>query len=132
MEKKIAKVKMDLRSIRKLAHNISAATRAKSNYVERLELLRAQEPSNAVRSEEARIHRLIKGLNIEKLIHTSGELEAIYMPIIDTFDPLDRAIIIDAVVNGKAYWRIGREIGYTERGIQKRMTEMIRRLAENT
>ena len=123
---------MDLRSIRKLAHNISAATRAKSNYVERLELLRAQEPSNAVRSEEARIHRLIKGLNIEKLIHTSGELEAIYMPIIDTFDPLDRAIIIDAVVNGKAYWRIGREIGYTERGIQKRMTEMIRRLAENT
>ena len=56
-------------------------------------------------------------------------LESLYMEAISKLEPLDRTIILDGYINGKAYWKIGRDIGYTEVGIQKRVNKIIEILA---
>jgi len=52
------------------------------------------------------------------------------MDAISKLDPLDRTIILDGYINGKPYWKIGRDIGYTERGVQKRIGAIIEKLAK--
>ena len=76
-----------------------------------------------------RIEDAIKALRVDEHIRAAAELEGRYMDAISSLEPLDRAIIIDGYVNGKAYWKIGRDIGYTERGIQKRVTIAIEKIA---
>lgn len=130
MEQRILKVKQDLRRLRKLSHAIAAELKAKESHERRLTYLRSiSEPSEDVLIDIMRIEDAIKALRVDEHIRAAAELEGRYMDAISSLDPLDRAIIIDGYVNGKAYWKIGRDIGYTERGIQKRVTIAIEKIA---
>ena len=51
------------------------------------------------------------------------------MEAINKLEPFDKTIILDGYINGKAYWKIGRDIGYTERGVQKRVSIAIELIA---
>lgn len=123
-------IKKDLRKLRKLAHSIEVASTVKERHVKRKEILMQSEQTEDVLSEIARIDRVLATLRIEEHIKQATALEERYMEAISRLDPLDKTIILDGYINGKAYWKIGRDIGYTEDGIKKRVAKIIEKIAE--
>ena len=130
-EDKILKVKLDLRRLRKLSHAIAAELRAKELHERRLTYLRSiEDPGEDVLIDMMRVEEAICTLRVDVHIKEAAALESKYIEAIGTLDELDRAIIIDGFINGKAYWKIGRDIGYTEAGIKKRVNAAIENIAE--
>ena len=68
-------------------------------------------------------------MSIEEYIKEATDIEAKYMSAINQLDPLDKAIVLDNLVNGIPYWKIGLKLGYTEDGIKKRINKAIRKLS---
>jgi DNA-directed RNA polymerase specialized sigma24 family protein len=128
-DEKIAKIKRDLRQLRKITHSIEVAMKVKEGREKRLEVLRSAKPSDDTVCEIQKIEHTISSLHIEESIKRSTALETLYMDAINNLDPLDKTIILDAYINGKAYWKIGRDIGYTEIGVQKRIKRILENLA---
>ena len=130
MEQRILKVKQDLRRLRKLSHAIAAELKAKESHERRLLYLRSiDDPGEDVLIDIMRTEDAIKALRVDEHIRAAAELEGRYMDAISSLEPLDRAIIIDGYINGKAYWKSGRDIGYTEAGIKKRVSAAIESIA---
>ena len=128
-EEKITKIKKDLRRLRKITHSVEVALQVKERYERRLLYLQNKQDTKGSVAEEEKIRKNLAVLRIDDSIKESTELEALYMEAISKLEPLDRAIILDGYINGKAYWKIGRDIGYTEIGVQKRVKRIIEILA---
>lgn len=127
MEKE--KIKNDLRTLRKITHSIEVAMACKQNHERRLEVLRKAKPTKENTEEIKKLESVLGSLHIEESIKRATALEAVYMEAIDKLEGFDKIIIIDGYINGKAYWKIGRDIGYTEAGIRKRLEKAIDKLA---
>ena len=124
-----AKVKSDLRELRKTTHSIAVAMECKQNHERRLEYLQSKTLSKEIADEIRKVKEVLGSLHIEENIRKATALEAAYMKAIDKLEGFDKTIIIDGYVNGKPYWKIGRDIGYTEAGIRKRVEKAIEKLA---
>ena len=124
------KIKRDLRLLRKITHSIEVSLTVEKRHKERLEVLQKQEQTEEVKQSIADIEAVLATLDTAKYIQRATELESRYIEAINRLDPLDKTIILDGYVNGKAYWKIGRDIGYTEVGIQKRVNKIIEILAK--
>lgn len=127
MEKE--KVKSDLRRLRKITHSITVALECKQNHERRLEVLRNGRQTQEATEEIKKLEEVLGSLHIEENIKKATALESLYMEAIDKLEGFDKIIIIDGYINGKAYWKIGRDIGYTEVGIRKRVEKAIEKLA---
>lgn len=125
---KTEQIKKDLRRLRKLAHSIEVATTVKERHTRRKELLMQGEQNEETQEEISRIDRVLSSLRVEEHIKQATALEERYMEAIGRLDPLDKTIILDGYINGKAYWKIGRDIGYTEDGIKKRVGKIIEKI----
>lgn len=123
------RIKRDLRLLRKITHSIEVSLTVEKRHKERLEILRKQEQTEEVKQNIADIEAVLASLDTAKYIQRATELESRYIEAINKLDPLDKTIILDGYVNGKAYWKIGRDIGYTEVGVQKRVNKIIEILA---
>ena len=128
-EEKIFKIKRDLRQLRKITHSIEVSIQVKEKHEKRLLLLSERKQTNEIKSEIAKIKRVLESLHIENYIKTATEIESKYMEAINKLDPLDKTIILEGYINGTAYWKIGRNIGYSEIGIQKRVSKIIEKLS---
>lgn len=124
------KIKRDLRLLRKITHSIEVSLTVEKRHKERLEILQKQEQTEEVKQNIADIEAVLATLDTAKYIQRATELESRYIEAINKLAPLDKTIILDGYVNGKAYWKIGRDIGYTEVGIQKRVNKIIEILAK--
>ena len=124
------KIKRDLRLLRKITHSIEVSLTVEKRHKERLEVLQKQEQTEEVKQNIADIEAVLATLDTAKYIQRATELESRYIEAINKLDTLDKTIILDGYVNGKAYWKIGRDIGYTEVGIQKRVNKIIEILAK--
>lgn len=127
-DEKILKIKKDLRRLRKITHSVEVTLRVKEQYERRLAYLEERHPKEN-RQEANNIRKNLSTLKIDESIREATALESLYMDVISKLEPLDRTIILDAYINGKAYWKIGRDIGYTEVGIQKRVKKIIETLS---
>lgn len=123
------KIKRDLRQLRKITHSIEVSLQVKERHERRLEVLQQRKQSKEVSEEIAKIQQVLSTLHIEESIKRATALELRYAEAISKLDPLDKTIILDGYINGKAYWKIGRDIGYTEVGVQKRIKKIFERLA---
>ena len=115
-------IKRDLRQLRKVTHSIEAFMTMKDKHEKRLEYLSGLPPSKEVDEEKKRIEELLKRIDIQGYIARATALEEKYMAAIDKLDPLDKKIIIDGYINGKAYYKIGWDIGFSTQGVQNRIT----------
>ena len=92
--------------------------------------MRQGKQSPEVIDEIVKVEKVLSTLHIEENIKKATEIELRYVEAINKLEPLDKVIVLDGYINGKAYWKIGRDIGYTERGIQKRVTIIFEKLAK--
>lgn len=123
------RVKRDLRNLRKLTHSIEVSLQVKERHEKRLAWLKERPSTKEVKSDIEQIEKVLATLDIEKYISKATAIEAKYMEAINKLEPFDKTIILDGYINGKAYWKIGRDIGYTERGVQKRVSIAIELIA---
>lgn len=123
-------VKRDLRHLRKITHSIEVALQVKERHEKRLEVLRQGKQSPEVIDEIAKVEKVLSTLHIEDNIKRATEIELRYVEAINKLEPLDKVIVLDGYINGKAYWKIGRDTGYTERGVQKRVSIIFEKLAK--
>ena len=128
-DEKIAKIKKDLRRLRKITHSVEVALQVKERHERRLSYLEREKPTKENIEEAQKIRTNLSSLRIDDIIKEATALESLYMEAISKLEPLDSTIILDGYINGKAYWKIGRDIGYTEIGIQKRVSRIIEILA---
>lgn len=126
----VSKIKEDLRQLRFLSHFIDAKLTMKARHEKRLEILETLPPGKEVDKEKEKVKSLLSKCQIEDSIKKANVLEQKYIEAIEQLDYIDRTIIIDGYINGKPYWKIGRDIGYTTEGIQKRAKRAIDDLAK--
>ena len=131
MTAKAQTVKKELRKLRTLTHSIEATLRARELHERRRAALREREATAEVKSELLRLERIIAAMSIEAESRAASELELKYMTAINSLEPIDKTIILDGYINGKPYWKIGRDIGYSEDGVKKRARLALVKLAEN-
>lgn len=129
-DEKIETIKKDLRQLRKVTHSIEALMTMKDKHEKRLEYLSGLPPSESVKEEIQKIKSLLEGIDIQRYISKATALEEKYMAAIEKLDPLDKKIIVDGYINGRAYYKIGNDIGYTEAGIRKRLNKIFSQLAK--
>ncbi len=129
-EEKIAQVKQDLRHLRKITHSIEVALQVKERHEKRIEVLRQGKQSPENIDEIMKIEKVLSALHIEESIKRATELELRYVGAIEKLEPLDKAIIEDCYINGNAYWKAGRSIGFSPEGIRKRAGKAIKRLSD--
>lgn len=128
-DEKIETIKKDLRQLRKVTHSIEALMTMKEKHEKRLEYLSGLPPSVEVDEEKQKIKRLLEKIDIQGYIARATALEEKYMAAIDKLDPFDKKIIVDGYINGKAYYKIGWEIGFSTPGIQNRISIIIKKIA---
>ena len=131
MTAKAQTVKKELRKLRTLTHSIEATLRTRELHERRRAALREREATAEVKSELLRLERIIAAMSIEAESRAASELELKYMTAINSLEPIDKTIILDGYINGKPYWKIGRDIGYSEDGVKKRARLALVKLAEN-
>ena len=132
MKAKIEQVRRDLRKLRRLEHSIDVYMAVKERYEKRLAHLRAiDEPTEEILKSIKDAQSFIEKSDIAEKMHKTTEISERYIDAINKLDHLDRTIIFDAFINGKPYWKIGKEIGYTERGVQYRVEEAIKAIAKS-
>lgn len=128
-DEKIETIKKDLRQLRKVTHSIEALMTMKDKHEKRLEYLSGLPPSESVEEEKRKIVSLLEKVDIQGYIARATALEERYMAAIDKLDPLDKKILIDGYINGKAYYKIGWDIGFSTQGVQNRISIIIKKIA---
>ncbi len=128
MVKKIQEIRRELRDLRRLTHSIDTMLTLRDNHERRIKYL-TEKATPEAQGEAERIKGLLDGLKIEESIAKANELEARYMSAIGKLEPLERTVIIEGYINGKPYWKIGKEMGYSERSIQARVNAALEKLA---
>lgn len=128
-DEKIETIKKDLRQLRKVTHSIEALMTMKDKHEKRLEYLSGLPPSESVEEEKRKIVSLLEKVDIQGYTARATALEERYMAAIDKLDPLDKKILIDGYINGKAYYKIGWEIGFSTQGVQNRISIIIKKIA---
>lgn len=124
------RVRRDLRNLRKLTHSIEVSLQVKERHEKRLVWLKERPITKEVNSDIEQIEKVLATLDIEKYISKATAIEAKYMEAINKLEPFDKTIILDGYINGKAYWKIGQDIGYSVDGIKKRVSKIIEKISE--
>ncbi len=130
--KGINEVKKDLRELKKYTHAIKQLEIAQKTHLARIKLLEAMQGSARACELIEKERALLSSDKPLYLIESAIELEGKYRDAINALPLVDRGIIVDAFINGKPYWKIGTEIGYSEEGVRKRVSKIISKIAQLT
>lgn len=126
MKDKIQQVRSDLRELRHVGRSVEISIDTKERLLRRIRYLEEQD-----RKEEiAEVEKLIEKMRIDEQIAKVTELELKYMSAINSLGVIDRTIIIEGYVHGRAFWKIGQDIGYSVEGIKARAKKSIVKIAK--
>ena len=126
---KIDEVKKDLKNLRLYNRSISKLKELMTTHEMRIKMLEKMGENERIKGIIAKERSLLSSLDFATKIDNALSLEEKYMGFITSLDPLDRDIIIDAYINGLPYWKIGLEIGYSEEGVRKKVSKIIKEIA---
>ncbi len=130
--KNLDEVKKDLKNLKKASRIIEKLYQAEATHLKRIKMLEALPKTEGVLAliEKEREH--ILSLKIETAVNDARIIEEKYMSQILKLDPIDKGIIIDNYINGIPCWKIGAELGYTEDGVRKRISKIMKIFVSNT
>ncbi len=128
-EMKIDEVKKDLKNLKSYTHAISKLKETQETHIMRIKMLERMEENPKIKTIIKRERELLSTLDVATKISEAQAIEEKYMDIIMALDPFDRSIILDAYINGLPYWKIGMSIGYSEEGVRKKISKIIKSIA---
>lgn len=125
---RVQEIRRELRELRRLTHSIDSMLTLRDNHERRIAYLGTCGPG--AEAEIERIKAALDALKIRETIAKANELETRYMGAIGRLDAPLRTVIIEGYINGKPYWKIGREMGYSERSVQTKVNAALEKLAK--
>lgn len=126
---KIDEVKKDLKNLKLHNRSIKKLKEIMETHIMRIKMLERMEQTDKVKNIIAKERELLSSLDFATKIDKALELEKKYMEAITALDPLDREIILDAFINGLPYWKIGISVGYSEEGVRKKISKIIKNIS---
>ena len=124
-------VKMDLRRIKYGKKHIAELEASYEKQLEYLKYLRGCRKSKEIKERIAIGEETVK-VKIAEIKRKSTEIEVIearYRSAIRSLSELDQRILREGYIGGTPYWKIGEQLGYSERGIQERMVRIFEAIA---
>lgn len=128
MEVTYEQVKKDLRNLKHLEYSIQTFTQANERLKRQYEL--HKKDGLSTEAELEKLLEAIKRLDASKFIRKSIEKKDKYFSAISQLEPMNQTIIVDSVINGVTYWKIGNKLGFSEIAIKKRVERSIRQIME--
>ena len=122
----IHQVKSDLHNLRKTIHAVAVMAEVRKRQIERLDIILCMPESEDKRQEVENMRFLIELLEVASV----SELEKKYMAVIAKLEPIDKTIVLDWLVNGKPYWKIGRDVGYSEDRVYRKICQAVKQIAK--
>lgn len=122
----IQQVKSDLHNLRKTIHAVSVMAEVRKRQIERLDIIMCMPESEDKQQEVEKMQYLIELLDVASV----SKMEQKYMVAIAKLEPIDKTIILDWLVNGKPYWKIGRDIGYSEDRVYRKICQAVKQIAK--
>lgn len=126
---RIERIKQDLRQLKKTAHAIEGLCKLQATHQRRIDMLKRLKGVCGVEEAIEREMQFIRQLDIPGKLQEAREIEEKYLKIIESLEPIDKAIIIDSYLNGVPYWKIGDKLGFSEEGVRKRIQRALKKLA---
>ena len=126
---KTEEVKKDLKNLKLHNQSVLKLKEVMDTHLMRIKMLERMEKSDKTEELIKKEQRLLSSLDFTAKIDKALILESKYMEIITSLNPLDRTIILDAYINGLPYWKIGTSLGYSEEGIRKKISKIIKSIA---
>ena len=122
-----AQIHNDLNRLKELSHKIQYFAEAEfmlsrlSNVVEH---------SSASQKAKSRFNSCIKKVSLQKHLEEFNDLMTKYSSLAkERLEPLERAIFIDAYINGATLKEIAEKAHYSESGIKKKLDKIIIKLS---
>lgn len=120
-------VRHDLRNLKHIEYSIQTFTEAHNKLQRQYE----QHKNNGASEEDLRkLSESIKKLDANGLIKQSIEKKDKYFEAIAHLESVNKTIIIDSVINGVTYWKIGNKLGYSDETIKKRVNKSIKQIVD--
>lgn len=127
----IKTVKMDLRRIKYGKKHLTELTAEQDKKVEYLRYLRGCRQTKQIRERIKAFERIVeeRGAELTRKMSELDVLFAMYDDAICALSEVDQVIIREGYIGGTPYWQIGKQLGYSERGIQERMVRIFEAIA---
>lgn len=122
-----AQVHSDLNRLKELSHKIQyfADAELKLN-----KLCVVIEQSSASQRAKSRFNSCIKKISLQKHLEEYNDLMTKYSSLAkERLEPLERAIFIDAYINGATLKEIAEKAHYSESGVKKKLDKIIIKIA---
>lgn len=120
MDERCKAIKQDLKDLGGLRAKLSLLCARKEQIEYAMKVLSSIGTPEAI-EEVNRLKHEIKRLEIVEISKKIGYIEDKYLKIINKLPYVDYALITKALIDGHPYWKVGREVGYSERGVQDRI-----------
>ena len=118
-------VKQDLKNLKHIEYLIQTFTDAQ----ERLQKQYDKHKSNGATEEDLnKLKESMKKLDTDGFIKESILKKEKYFEAISNLEPINQTIIIDSIINGVTYWKIGNKLHFSEITIKKRVNKSIRQI----
>lgn len=121
-------VKQDLRNLKHIEYSIQTFTEAHDKLQKQYD--KHKQDKSATDEDLKKLQLSLEKLDTNEFIKKSIEKKEQYFEAISHLEPINQTIIIDSVINGVTYWRIGNKLGFSEIAIKKRVNKSIRQIVD--
>ena len=121
-------VKQDLRNLKHIEYSIQTFTEAQDKLIKQYE--KHKNNPESTKKDLEKLQDSLNKLDTNGFIKQSIEKKEKYLEAISHLEPINQTIIIDSVINGVTYWKIGNRLGFSEVAIKKRVNKCVRQIVE--
>lgn len=126
----VDELKIELKQFR-LSQTINKALlQTNDNYKKRIEELSSKLPNVDVQKEIIELKILLKTLDVESYVYEDIEKKTRYMKAIKLLDKIDQYLIVEHFINHAPYWKIGKQLYYSEEWVRRRMPKSLKILCD--
>ena len=131
MNESINKVRSDLKKIKKNSLCISSLLRYYNLQENKIKSLR----SHSIGKEKCEkttnsLQKSLEKIELNKIVYEASVLEQSYIQFIKNLDLIQQTVVMSAFFQGKPYWKIGKEIGYSERSVRYIIESALKQIAD--
>ena len=121
-------VKQDLRNLKHIEYSIQTFTEAQEKLQKQYE--KHQQDKSATDEDLKKLKESMDKLDANGFIKQSILKKEQYLEAISHLEPINQTIIVDSVINGVTYWKIGNKLGFSEVAIKKRVNKAVRQIVD--
>lgn len=121
-------VKQDLRNLKHIEYSIQTFTEAQEKLQKQYE--KHKQTKSATDEDLQKLKESMDKLDANGFIKQSILKKDQYFEAISHLEPINQTIIVDSVINGVTYWKIGNKLGFSEVAIKKRVNKAVRQIVD--